>query len=71
MDTLAQMVAKLEDNTLGATFCPVQPQAPVETLTDTCRGGGQNCSRDTEEVKVKILVHRLADQIRQIKAKTS
>ena len=36
VDTLAQMVAELEANTLGAKFCPLHPESPVETLTDTC-----------------------------------
>ena len=65
------MVAELKDKTLGATFCPVQCQAPVKTLIDTCKGGGQDCSRDTKEVKVKELVHREAEPIRQLKGKTS
>ena len=38
---LVQMVAEFEANTLGATFCPLKPESPVETLTDTCRGGFQ------------------------------
>ena len=31
---LAQMVPDLEANTLGATFCPLEPESPVETLND-------------------------------------
>ena len=37
VDTLVQMVAELEANTLGATFCPLKPESPLETLTVTCR----------------------------------
>ena len=61
------MVSELEPNTLGATLGPVEPKLPVETLADTCRGGGRDCSRDTEEVKVNALVYKQRDPILTIK----
>ena len=39
VDTLPQMVAEFQANTLGDTFCPLEPEATDETLTDTCIGG--------------------------------
>ena len=65
------MVAELQANTLGATFCPLQPMSSVETLPDTCRGGFRDLLQDSEQLKVMPLVHRQADPIRQLKAKTS
>ena len=61
----------MEAETLGATLGYVKPESPLDTPADTCRGGGQDCWRDTEEVKTKTLVNRQADTIRQLKAKTS
>ena len=65
------MVAEREAKTIGATLGYVEPEAPVDTLTDTCRRGGRDCWRDIEEVKAKALVHRKADRMRQLKVKTS
>ena len=65
------MVAEREAKTIGATLGYVEPEAPVDTLTDTCRLGGRDCWRDIEEVKAKALVHRQADRMRQLKVKTS
>ena len=61
----------MEAETLGATLGYVKPESPLDTPADTCRGGGQDCCRDTEEVKAKTLVNRQADTIRKLKAKTS
>ena len=61
----------MEAQTLGATFAYVKPETPLDTLADTCRGGGRDYWGDTEEVKAKALVHRQADTIRQLKVKTS
>ena len=47
------MLAELEANTLVATIGYVETETPVDTLADTCRGGGRDCWRDTEEVKAK------------------
>ena len=49
----------------------VETEAPVDTLADTCRGGGRDCWGDTEEVKANAFVHRKADTIRQLMTKTS
>ena len=65
------MVAEREAKTIGATLGYVEPEAPVDTLTDTCRLRGRDCWRDIEEVKAKALVHRQADRMRQLKVKTS
>ena len=56
--------------TLGATLGYVEPEAPINTLADTCRGGGRDCWGDTEELKADTFVHWQADTIRQLKAKT-
>ena len=67
------MEAELEADTLGTTLGYVKPESPLDTAADFCRGGGggQDCWRDTEEVKAKALANRQADKIRQLKAKTS
>ena len=65
------MEAELQTDTLGTTLGYVKPESPLDTPADTCRGGGQDCWRDTEEVKAKALENRQADMIRQLKAKTS
>ena len=61
----------MEEETLGTTLGYVKPGSPLDTPADTCKGGGQDCWGDTEEVKTKTLVDRQADTIRQLKAKTS
>ena len=43
VDTLAQVVAEMEAETLGATLGYVEPKAPVDTLADIWRGGGRDC----------------------------
>ena len=43
VDTLAQVVAEMEAETLGATLGNVEPEAPVDTLADIWRGGGRDC----------------------------
>ena len=65
------MVAELEAETLCVTMGYVEPEALVATIGDICRGDGRDCSCDTEEVKARALVHRQADTIGQLKAKTS
>ena len=65
------MVAEREAKTIGATLGYVQLEAPLDTLTDTCRRGGRDSWRDIVEVKPKAFVHRQADRIRQLKVKTS
>ena len=65
------MVAEREAKTIGATLGYVQPEAPLDTLTDTYRRGGRDSCRDIEEVKRKAFVHRQADKIRQLMVKTS
>ena len=64
------MVAERKAKTIGATLGYVEPEALVDTLTDTCRHGGRDCWRDIKEVKAKAFVHRQADRIRQLKVKT-
>ena len=65
------MVAEKKAKTIVATLGYVEPEAPVDTLTDPCTGGGRDCWRHIEEVKAKALVYRQADRLRQVKAKTS
>ena len=43
LDKLAQVVAELEAETVGATFDLVEPEAPVDTLADIWRGGDRDC----------------------------
>ena len=43
VDKLAQVVAELEAETLGATLGYVEPEAPVDTLADIWRGGDRDC----------------------------
>ena len=61
----------MEAETLGATLGYVRPESPLDTPADTCRGVGQDCWGDTEQVKAKALVDRQADTIRQLTAKKS
>ena len=70
VNTLAQIVAEFEVNTLGATFWTLQPESPVKTLPEACRGGFRDSLQDTEQLKFKALVHRQAGSIRQLKAIT-
>ena len=60
------MVAEVKAETLSSTLGLVEPEAPVDTLADTGRGGGRVCWQNTEEVKAKALVHTQVDPIRQL-----
>ena len=47
VDTLAYVVAELVAFNLCATLGYVEPEAPVDTLADICRGGSLDCCSDT------------------------
>ena len=64
------MASELEEFNLCATLGYLQIKAPVDTLADMCRGGSLHCCLDTLEVKAKALLHRQADTIPGLKAKT-